>query len=82
MTWKELKDFANSLTDEQLVNNVILWREDDVVNKIDAMKLEEDHYVDWENTENGCFTASEAQVPLKDLHLAYKAGHPILNEDF
>ena len=82
MTWKELKDFANALTGEQLDNKVILWREEEAISKIDAMQLEENHYVDMECPENGCFPESAADVPLSELTLVYKAGSPILNEDF
>ena len=31
MTWKELKEFANSLPENELDKKVILWREDEAI---------------------------------------------------
>jgi hypothetical protein len=93
MNWKELKEFCNSLPAQWLEKDVILWREEEAVTKIEAMQLEEDHYVDPEEGENGCFPESDAkyvvesdpeQYPngMNDLEKAYDKGHPILWEEF
>ena len=55
MTWKELKEFANSLPEKELDKKVILWREDEAITNIEANQLEEDHYIDLEYSEYGCF---------------------------
>ncbi len=92
MTWNELKEFCNSLPSEELAKNVILWREGECINSINAEMLQEDHYIDPEESENGCFPESEAKNVLldddrypnglDDLKKAYDKGHPILWEKF
>jgi hypothetical protein len=94
MTWNELKTFCNSLDEKQLEHNVIMWREDDVINDISAMQLDEDHYVDNEGDfEDGCFPQSEAEAMIRDnepdfpngmehFQKVYDKGHPLLAENF
>ncbi len=82
MNWKELKDFCNSLNDEQLKKKVILWREEEAINAIEVEKLEEDHYVCPDSGEEGCYPLSEANEDLEDLKKVYEKGDPILSEDF
>ena len=92
MNWKKLKDFCNSLDEKQLKSEVLLWQEDTTITEIEAMKLEEDHYVDPDNDENGCFSKSDAKGVIEDkdeypngmkhLQKVYDKGHPILWEDF
>ena len=92
MNWKKLKEFCNSLDEKQLLQNVLLWREDSVISKIEPMTLEEDHYIDPENAEDGCFSKSDAkdivedkdQYPngMKHLKKVYDKGHPVLWEEF
>jgi hypothetical protein len=93
MNWKQLKDFCNSLPESELEKNVILWREDEAITKIEAESLKEDHYIDIENSENGCFpeyqmksfiSEDEEAYPNgeKDFKKCYDKGHPILLEDF
>lgn len=92
MNWKQLKEFCNSLPESELEKKVILWREDEGINKIEAEQLQEDHYIDPEESENGCFSESDAKTMLKDkdaypnglgdLQKVYDKGTPILWEDF
>jgi hypothetical protein len=80
MDFKQLKDFCNSLDEKHLKNKVILWREEEVVKDIEAMQIEEDHYIGED--EEGCYPESEAKEPLEDLKKVYKKGDPILWEEF
>lgn len=84
MIWKELKEFCNSLDEKQLEKKVVLWREDEFVNAIEAEQLEEDHYIDIDNADNGCFPVSEAKdlEPETRIVRVYENGHPILWEKF
>lgn len=92
MNWNQLKDFCNSLDEEQLKHNVILWREDEAITDIDAITLEEDHYINPEASE-GCFPESEANYLIKTdpesypdgidfFTKVYDKGHPVLHENF
>lgn len=85
MTWKELKEFANSLDEKQLERNVVLWREDEAVNNIFPEILQADHYIGEDD--EGCYTLAEAGLTLKDvkrkkLTKVYEKGNPILWEKF
>lgn len=92
MKWKELKEFVNNLPENELEKKVILWREDESINQINAETLKEDHYIDPENHLDGCFPESEAKNMIKDedaypngildLEKVYDKGTPILWEDF
>ncbi len=82
MNWKELKEFCNSLDEKQLEKKVIIWREDEAISKIEAEKLSEDHYVNPEVDEDGCYPESEANEPLKDLKKDYDKGDTVLWEKF
>lgn len=80
MNWKKLKEFCNSLDEEQLKKNVILWREDESIGSIEAYSLEEDYYM--EPDDEHCYPESEAVEPLENLEKAYNKRDPILHEDF
>ncbi len=90
MNWKELKEFCNSLNDEQLENKVVLWREDEAIINIEAEILSEDHY-NYEDCE-GLVTRSEAEEMARDefefpngmddFRKVYSKGDPILWEEF
>ena len=80
MNWRELKEFCNTLPEEQLERKVILWREDEVINKIEPKLLEEDFYIGED--EDGCYPASEAEEPIELLKKVYSKGDAILEEDF
>lgn len=85
MKWKELKKFVNQLPDSVLDKNVTCWREDEAINDIEAMVLEEDHYIGED--EEGCYTLADAGIDIeevdeKGLKKVYKKGHPILWENF
>lgn len=86
MNFRQLKDFCNSLPEEELEKNVILWREDseDVITEIEAEQLDEDYYIDVDNHEDGCFPASHCKElePETKIKRVYKKGHPILTEVF
>lgn len=84
MNWKELKAFCNALSESELNEKVILWRESEAITKIEAEQLEEDHYIQVESPEEGCFPVSEAKhfdtsIKIKRVYLK---GHPILHELF
>ena len=85
MNWKELKEFVNSLNNEQLEAKVILWREDEAITEIETNILEEDQYII--PGEEGCYSLAdggytEADIEEKGLVMVYEKGHPILMEDF
>ncbi len=80
MTWSELKDFCNSLPEDQLQRNVILWREDEAINKIEANRIEEDHYIGEDD--EGCYPLSDATAPIELLRKVYSKGDAILVELF
>lgn len=82
MNWKELKDFCNSLDEKQLKRRVILLREDEAINHIEAEKLEEDYYICPDADDEGCYPLSEATEPLEYLEKVYEKGDVILWEDF
>ncbi|WP_202703140.1 hypothetical protein [Flavobacterium sp. UGB4466] len=84
MNWKELKDFCNNLPESELEKKVILWREDEAVVDIYAQGLEEDHYINVDDKDSGCFSVSEAKFLDKDIRIkkVYDRGHPILHENF
>lgn len=92
MTWKELKDFANSLPESELEAKVILWREDETITEIEAEQLTENHYVS-DHHDEGCIPESEALADLElnpedypngfdDFTKVYQKGTPILHEIF
>ena len=92
MTWNELKDFCNNLPEEFLEKNVIMWRDEECLSDISARQLEEDHYIDDDFEENGCFSESDAiemvntlqdAYPgrMNDLRKCYDKGHPILESE-
>lgn len=93
MTWKELKDFCNGLSEGELEKNIVLWRESEAITDITAEQLAEDHYVEDGNEEDGCFSETESESKHHDdpefypkgmghFRKVYKAGHPILHENF
>lgn len=84
MTYQELKDFCNSLPESELSKKVILWREDEAITDISAEQLQEDHYIDVDNSEDGCFPASECKHldPETKIKKVYDKGTPILHENF
>ncbi|HCB89086.1 MAG TPA: hypothetical protein DEP71_07375 [Porphyromonadaceae bacterium] len=93
MTWNELKEFCNNLPEKELNKKVVLCREDESINNIDAGQLEEDYYIDSENPENGCFpewvgkdivSYDKDSYPngMNDLKKVHDKGHPILSENF
>ena len=94
MNWKQLKDFCNGLTEEQLQEKVIMWREHEAVNNIEVDTLQEDHYIDETGQyDEGCFEKSTALNLIKDntedypnglkhFKKVYDKGFPILWENF
>lgn len=86
MTWNELKEFANSLNEEQLNKPVILWRESEAITDISAEALAEDHYIDLEEDE-GCYPLSAVGLTVEEAEekgfvLTHPKGFPILHEGF
>lgn len=80
MTWNELKEFCNSLPEEQLERKVILWREDEAINDIEPECLSEDHFKG--DDDEGCYPESEASEPIENLRKVYSKGDAILWERF
>lgn len=85
MTWKELKEFCNSLDEKELSKKVILWREDEAITKITAETLHEDCYAVDDG--EGCVYESEKSCLLRDdedveIKKVYDKGTPILWEEF
>ena len=88
MKFKELKEFCNGLTDEQLNETVRIMREEEVISSIHPPEiLKEDLVYDPEERMEGCFALSElGEDFIKEneghLKVAYKKGTPMLWEDF
>lgn len=82
MNWNELKKFCNSLPEDQLEKNVVMWREESAISDIGAEQLQEDHYMDIEEDVDGCYPESEAQYPLEELKKVWSKGDAILFENF
>jgi len=89
MNWKQLKDFCNSLPESELEKNVMLWRECEAITKIEAERLEENHYIIIESdNDDGCIPESEVNSLIKNnednFHFSkvYDKGHPLLHEIF
>lgn len=93
MNWKKLKDFCNSLPESELEKNVILWQECEAITNIEAEQLDEDHYVNIDDSENGCFPELEMRSQInmcpndfpdgvEHFKKVYDKGHPILSELF
>ena len=85
MNWKELKEFANSIPEEDLAKNVILWREDEAITDIGVMALEEDHYI--EEGDDGCYPLSDVNLTVDEaieqgMKKVYSVGHPVMFENF
>jgi hypothetical protein len=80
MTWNELKKFCDSLPEDQLERKVILWREDEAINNIEAEHLSEDHYIGEDDDD--CYPESEAEEPIEDLKKVWSKGDAILWEKF
>ena len=87
MKFKEMKDFCNGLTDEQLNEKVRIMREEEVISSIHPPEvLKEDLSLDTEISD-GCFPFSEVEgsytkEEFAKLKVAYKKGTPMLWEDF
>lgn len=78
-TWSDLKNFVNTLPEDELKNPVLWWGEERGGEINNAMQLDEDYVV----TDYGCEPLS-VQEPLEDgeeLEVAYKKGTPILGTD-
>lgn len=93
MTYQELKDFCNSLPESELSKNVILSREDEVITDIYAEQLEQDYFIETEESENGCFNEDVKNDMIKSnpnfyqngiehFEKVYDKGTPILYEKF
>lgn len=85
MTWNELKEFCNSLNEEQLKENVIFWREHEAINDVCAEKLSEDHYI-GDYDDDGCYPLSDAGLTIDDvdrlgLRKVYSVGDAVLYEN-
>lgn len=79
-----MKEFCNSLDEKQLQSKVIVWREDEYISFLEAIILSEDHYIDQDDPESGCFPVSEFEwiEPDTKVKKVYDSGHPILHENF
>ncbi|MBW2961297.1 hypothetical protein [Mesonia aestuariivivens] len=84
-TWKDLKEFANSLDEKQLEKKVVVWREEEAISDFEAITLEADHYIG--DNDDGCYSLSDAGLTIEEaqkegLEIAYPKGHPIIFENF
>lgn len=94
MNWKELKDFCNGLTEEQLEKKVILLREEEVISEMEAQQLVEDYYIDETGVaSDGCFEESTAKDLIEKnpddypngmdhFNKVYDKGFPLIQENF
>lgn len=80
MKWRELKDFCNALTENQLSKDVVLLREESSIDNISAEVLNEDYY--WNGVfGEGCFPESEIGGLSEKLIEVYSKGDAILSEE-
>lgn len=94
MNWKELKDFANSLDEEQLEKEVVLWREEEIIIKdINAELTSNNYYINPKEREEGIMPEYHVLTIIKenpddypnglnDWELVYSSNQPILWEKF
>lgn len=92
INWAQLKEFCNGLTEEQLKEKVILWREEECLNRIYTFELHEDYYIEIDG-DDLCMTETEMQYEIdrspeyypkgrKHFKKVYSKGRPMLGEDF
>ena len=65
MNWKELKDFCNSLSDEQLQFPVRINREEKAIVFLETEILTENYYIGEED--EGCYPESEAYDDIEKV---------------
>lgn len=93
MKWSELKEFANSLDEKQLENDVVLLREEEAIKDLSTFLFEENQYVNSEYPEDGCMDESEAKSQIEscpddfpngmdDFRKVYDKGTPMIAENF
>ena len=80
MNWKELKEFCNSLSDEQLEFPVRINREEESIVFLETEILSENYYIG--DRDQGCYPESDAFDDIENLKLVYPKGFPIINEVF
>lgn len=74
MTWKELKEFAETLNEEQLQQTVILQREDEAIVRIHAECFEQDQFVELGSEEDGCINRDTMWSIIRDNSNYYRNG--------
>lgn len=78
--WKDLKDFANSLSEEQLNHEVVFWSEEHAGKLVSVYVLKEDYInVSGEGVEPRSLYKGEEGY---DEPATYVKGTPILNQHF
>lgn len=78
-----MKEFCDSLNQEQLNKEVIVWREGESIPKLDPIILDQDHYYNEEFSDEGCVPETEMpQEHMAKAEKVYDKGEPILMEDF
>ena len=84
MKWLELKKFCESLTKEQLENNVVIWREEECISDIGPVVLEEDYYLDEEEGGGLCIPESEFEwdINVPNVKKVYNEGFPLLMAEY
>lgn len=85
MTYGALKDFLDSLTDEQLSQKVMLWGEEECRRLLDGEVLSENYYYSLEDSYAGCFPMSYFTDDPDDpteLAVAHKSGTVVLHLEF
>lgn len=80
MIWKELKDFCNSLSEEQLNFPVRINREEEMISCLKTEILEENYVMDEYN--EGAYPESEASGDEGELKVVFPKGFPMINEVF
>lgn len=84
MKWRDLKKFVNELDEKELDKDVHLWREDEAITDIEVEQLGEDHYINVDDPETGCFPESLLKDLGEDIQSkkVWDKGHPVLFENF
>lgn len=90
MTWAQMKSFCEGLNEEQLKAKVIVWQEDEVITDLNAMQLDQDHYINVDRPELGCSPIQDHEcqeyhskgIRAEKFRKVYDKGHPVLWQDF
>ena len=80
LTYRELKAFCNTLTNDQLDKNVFIMSEERVIDVESVGTLECDFVYDAECVEDGCIPITDVKDNIENYEVVYPEGTPIMYE--